>query len=393
MRTNDKRTPIRIRKQATEPAAWLAVVGLLILAISWATAPGSADPPVSSWNPGVTVTTWDWERHWNYWMKHVCAEQVHIPGEGEAECVRWQEVGPTWKPCGAEISPPDPSRINSCNIGQAGGHAPHGDGKEVKYTYLGQHEDRTGPTYPVCEGDPSLPVDTSPGNCGTWVTVPHDHCEGDDNAHPPEDCPPTTGTPTTQEPPPTPGPAPTVGPTTTAVPQPLACEQLEVYEAFLDMVYALPDPDLGLEPPANGYVRIPMRAGYPHVNQAGFNMRVDGAQVYVRMWTNRLSWSFTDLGTQDGIGLGNRTYRRYASDYRNARYLRSPSRVTVGGEPAVYLRSSARSGYPDGYPVTLSVTWRGECRQPGVSDWGYLGQRVRRHPHHYIVCAIWSRPS
>ena len=80
------------------PAGWVAVVGLLVLAALWASEPGGADPPASSWRYGLTVTTWDWERHWNYWMKLVCAEQGYLPGVGQRTCLRWSRAGPVGSP-------------------------------------------------------------------------------------------------------------------------------------------------------------------------------------------------------------------------------------------------------------------------------------------------------
>ena len=136
-------------ERITGTAGWLAVACLLFAAALWASEPGGADPPSSSWNPGITVSTWDWERHWNYWMRWVCVQKGYIPDLQQVGCIRWSRDGPQWKPCGSKISPPEPDRINSCGIGQEGGHEPHGDDVNEKYTYLGRHEDRTGPTYAV----------------------------------------------------------------------------------------------------------------------------------------------------------------------------------------------------------------------------------------------------
>ena len=85
----------------TGAAGWLAVGCLLFVAALWASEPGRADPPSSSWNPGSTVTTWDWERHWNYWMRWVCAEKGYLPGVPVFKCIRWSQDGPVWKPCGS----------------------------------------------------------------------------------------------------------------------------------------------------------------------------------------------------------------------------------------------------------------------------------------------------
>ncbi|MDE0169785.1 MAG: hypothetical protein OXS29_09750 [bacterium] len=372
--------------------------GLLFVAALWASEPGGADPPASSWNPGSTVTTWDWERHWNYWMRWVCSEKGYLPGVPVLKCIRWSQDGPEWKPCGSEIRPPDPDRINSCGIGQAGGHEPHGDDVNEKYTYLGKHEDRTGPTYPVCEGDPDLPADTGPNNCGTWVTTPHDHCPGDDDAHPP-DCPTSTPEPTTSEssssttsPPVITRPPTTAGPPTTVSDDPWACFEPETYEALDDAMDDQRAPGLGLRPGAHGYVGVPMESSYTADNRDSFTVRVGSERVYVRMWVSWVSWIFTDLGTLDGVELGRRAFHRHAPRYRDARSLRRTVAVTIGGEDVVYRRSSFRSGYPEGYPVTLRVTWTAECRQRGVAGWTEIDEADRIYRHDYKVYAIRSRP-
>ena len=415
-------------------AGWSAVAVLLFLAALWASEPGGADPAAPSWNPGSTVTTWDWERHWNYWMRWLCAEKGFLPSRAGIRCIRWSQDGPVWKPCGPEIRPPEPGRTNSCNIGQAGGHEAHGDDLNEKYTYLGLHEDRTGPTYAICEGDPDLPADTSPDNCGTWVTTAHDHCPGEDDAHPP-DCPsptiepptstrsptvdpptttppntgpPTTGSlntgpPTTSPPPirpPNTGPPPTgppitsppsTGPPITLPEEPWACYESEVDDALHDAMENRPRPGLGLRPAAHGYVGVPMEASYTADPVDSFTVRIGGDRVYVRMWVSLVSWSFTDLGTIDGVQLGSRSFRRHAPTFRSARLLRSPATVSIAGETAVYRRSSSRSGYATGYPVVLGVTWTVECRQRGVAGWTELSEENRRYRHHYKVYAIRSR--
>ena len=376
-------------------AGWLAAGGLLFIAALWASEPGGAHAPASSWKAGSTVTTWDWERHWNYWMQWVCAEKRFLPGVLDVECIKWSKVGPIWKPCGSEIRPPDPSRINSCGIGQVGGHDPHGDDLDEKYTYLGRHEDRTGPTYAVCEGDPGLPADTSPGNCGTWVTEVHDHCPGDGAAHPP-DCPSstsgtssTTSTSTTR-------PSTTSRPSTTTTTEPptdpWACYETEVDDALYDALQDRSRPGLGLRPSAHGYVGVPMEVSYTGDSVDSFSVRVGRDRVYVRMWVSRVSWSFTDLGTLDGVSLGNRTYYRHAPARNSVWLLRSPTTVSVAGETVVYRRSSFRSGYETGYPVVLRVTWTVECRQRGVAGWVELGEENRGYRHTYKVYAIRSRP-
>ncbi len=377
---------------------WLAVGCLLVLAALWASEPGGADPPSSSWNPGRTATTWDWERHWNYWMRWVCVQKGYIPDLQQVGCLRWSQDGPEWKPCGSEIRPPDPSRINSCGIGQAGGHDPHGDDLDIKFTYLGKHEDRTGPTYPVCEGDPDLPADTSPNNCGTWVTTPHDHCSGDDDAHPP-DCPKSTTDPTTTEesssttsPPVVTRPPTTAAPPTTESGDPWACYEPETYEALDEALEDQSSPGLGLRPAAHGYVGVPMETSYTADSRASFTVRVGSERVYVRMWVSRVSWYFTDLATLDGVELGRRAFHRYAPRYRDVRLLRGTAAVSVDGEEAVYRRSSLRSGYRAGYPITLQVTWTAECRQRGVAGWTEIDDSHRTYRHDYKVYAIRSRP-
>lgn len=376
-------------ERVADMAGWLAVAGLLVLAALWASEPGGADPPDSSWNPGSTVTTWDWERHWNYWMRWECAEKGYLPGKPDIGCIRWLQDGPVWKPCGPEIRPPDPDTMNTCNIGQVNGHDAHGDDLNERYTYLGLHEDRTGPTYAVCAGDRNLPAETSPDNCGTWVAKPHDHCPGYDDAHPP-DCPSstsntssTTSTSTTRP--------PTITPPTTSPPtEPWACYEPEVDDALYEALQNQPRPGLGLQPGAHGYVGVPMDASYTADPTDSFSVRVGRDRVYVRMWVSRVSWSFTDLGTLGGAELGSRTFERHAPTRSSARLLRTPTTVTVAGETVVYRRSSFRSGYTTGYPITLRVTWTVECRQRGIPGWTELGREYRRYRHDYKVYAIRS---
>ena len=386
------------RERIAGVAGWLAVAGLLFLATLWASEPGGADPPASSWNPGNTVTTWDWEQHWNYWMRSVCVQKGYTADQGVVSCIRWSRVGPIWKPCGSKIRPPDPDRTNSCGIGQVGGHDPHGDDLNEKYTYLSRHEDRTGPTYPVCEGDPSLPADTSPDNCGTWVTIPHAHCRENDDDHPP-DCPPSatepstiTSSSSTTSSSTTTRPSTAVSPSTTEPVEPGACEEPEVFEAFYDAVEDQPRPGLGLDPAAYGYVRVPMKASFTADPVDSFTLQIDDDRVYVRLWVSRVSWSFTDLGTLDGVELGSRTFNRHAPSRSAARRLRSPATVNIGGQTVVYRRSSFRSGYERGYPLLLRVTWKAECRQRGVPGWTELDEETRRYRYDYKVYAIRSRP-
>ena len=163
-------------------------------------------------------------------------------------------------------------------------------------------------------------------------------------------------------------------------------------EAFFDAVEEQPTPGLGLRPTANGYVRVPMKASYTHNPRAGFTSLINDDRVYVRLWVSRLSWSFTDLGTLNGVELGRRTFRRYAPSLRAASSLRSPVTVNIGGTTVVYRRSSSRSGYAAGYPIVLTVTWQAECRERGISGWADLGEETRRYRHAYKVYAIRSRP-
>ena len=378
---------------------------MLLVAALWASEPGGADPPSSSWRAGRTATTWDWERHWNYWLEWKCTKKGFLPGRSFHSCLNWSRVGSVWKPCGPVIRPPDSGTTNSCNIGQIGGHAPHGDGLNSKFVYLGQHEDQTGPTYAVCVGDESLPADTSPGNCGTWVTIPHEHCQDDPNAHPPncstpsdrppptDKPPPTDRPPPTDKPPPTDRPPPTDKPPRTQPPDTSAvCEDAEAIDVFVDAVEDQPTPGLGLQPTANGYVRIPMKAFYTHNPRVSLSTRINGDRVTLRLWVSRLSWSFTDLGTLSGADLGNRTFHRYARNRSAARFLTRPVTVNIGGRAAVYRRSSLRAGYSAGDPITLTVVWTAECRESGTSGWTDLGEESWRYRHIYKVYAIRSRP-
>ena len=394
-----------LRGAAVLRAGWVIIGGLLLAAAFWASQPSGADPPASSWKAGATSTTWDWEQHWNYWMEWRCTEQGHLPHEGRITCLRWSKVGPTWKSCGPKIRPPDPSRINSCNIGQAGGHKPHGDGLNERHDYLGRHQDRTGPTYRVCAGDLSLPADTSPGNCGTWVTIPHQHCPGEPNVHPPN-CSTTGTTPPGTTPPPPPGTSPpgTTPPepstpttrkrTTTTKPRRTSdvCEDSDARAAFSDAVDDRSAPGLGIQPTAYGYVRVPMKAFYTNSPRISLNARIDGDRVDLRLWVARLSWSFTDLGTETGAEMGDATFHRYAADRNAARTLTTPVTVEINGNEAVYLKSSFRAGYASGYPITLTVVWRASCHEWNTSGWTDLGELTREYDHTYTVYEIRSRP-
>ena len=418
-----------LARSAPTAAGWLAVIGLLAAAALWASEPGGAHPPETSWQPGRTVATWDWEQHWNYWRKLKCQETIVETGTGEITCVRWEAVGNLWRACGPRISPPQPG-INSCGIGR-GGHAPHGDGVTVKYQYLNRHEDRNGPRYYVCAGNRSLPANTSPGNCGTWVTVNHTHCVDDPSAHPP-DCPTATsnqettrisvthttrGTTSTSRPatpttrrrttttrgtnpttrptvPPRPTTPTTSGPpTTTSSPPPPACEAAGAVKWFHGTIDGMADPSLGFRPVRNGYVRVPVQAYYPGDPSRTHTERIDGEIVSIRVWVSRMSWEVTGLGRPDGTELGIRTFQRHVPGYQDAGSLKTAVEVRLGGAEAVYLRSSLRAGYPSGYPVELRVVWSGECQESGTSGWTSLGTRSQDADFTYKVLAIRSRPS
>ena len=363
----------------------LVALGMVVAASLWASEPIVADPPPLSWAPGQTVTTWDWERHWNYWMEWECASLSAKPGDGRQECFSWVPIGPTWKPCGPEVRPPQPGRTNTCNIGQPGGHRPHGDNTTERYTYLGRHEDRTGPTYAVCKDNPSLPADTSPGNCGTWMEIAHPHCVGDPSAHPPG-CPSSdlVSTPRPSDP----------DQTTPSLPteQPDSCASPRVARAFKEAVTEQPDPGHGLLPSSFGYVRVPIRAFYPYRTVVNFRIRVGNGAVDLRMWVAEVSWSFVGLGAIDGSDPGTRVFRRSVPHHGRAPTLNTPTAVEFGGREAVYLRSSRYGGYPDGYPIAVTVVWQGECLNGESSEAANLGNRTRRFGHSYRVYEIRSRP-
>ena len=402
--------------QAPAAVGWSVLVGLLVVAALWASEPGGAHPAETSWRPGRTVATWDWEQHWNYWKKLRCRQTNIETGTGEITCGNWEAVGNLWRACGPRISPPQPG-INSCGIGR-GGHAPHGDGVTVKYRYLNRHEDRLGPRYYVCAGNRNLPADTSPGNCGTWMNVNHAHCADDPNAHPP-DCPTTTGdgtttlsvtdttrgttattrpatTTTRRRTTTTRGTTATTRPATTTTrkpPPPPACTVAGAVTSFHDTIDAMAAPSLGFQPARNGYVRVPVHARYRGDPFRTYSERINGEWVSIRVWVSRMAWLMTGLGRPDGTELGNRTFHRHAPDYQGADSLKSPVEVRFGGGAAVYLRSSLRAGYQSGYPVNLTVVWSGECQESGTSGWTSLGTRSQDAAFSYQVFAIRSRPS
>ena len=414
-----------LARRAPAAVGPLVLIGLLAAAALWASEPSAAHPPETSWQPGRTVATWDWEQHWNYWRKMKCLQTIVETGTGEITCGKWQAVGNQWKACGPRISPPDPGRTNSCRIGQKGGHAPHGDGVTVKYQYLKRHEDRLGPKYYVCAGNRSLPADTSPGNCGTWVKVNHAHCVEDPGAHPP-DCPSTTGDqesppdsvtdttrgttattkPTTPTKPPNRPTTPTKPPnrptttttrwrtTTTRRPTPPpACTTAGAVNSFHGTIDGMPSPSLGFRPVRNGYVRVPVQAYYQGDPSRIYTERIGGEWVSIRVWVSRMAWVMTGLGRPTGTELGIRTFQRHAPDYPDADSLKSAVEVRFGGGEAVYLRSSLRAGYPSGYPVELTVVWSGECQESGTPGWTSLGTRRQDVEFSYQVLAIRSRPS
>ena len=415
-------------KPTPAAAGWLLLIGLLAAAALWASEPGAAHPTETSWRAGRTVATWDWEQHWNYWRKLKCQQTNVETGTGEITCVNWKASGNLWRACGPRISPPQPG-INSCGIGR-GGHAPHGDGVTVKYQYLSRHEDRLGPKYYVCAGDRSLPADTSPGNCGTWVTVNHAHCPGDPSAHPPN-CPTTTrqrettigsvtdttrGTTGTTRPATTttrrrttttrpgttttrPATTTTRPPTTTTTrispppPPPPACTTKEAVDWFHSTIDGMASPLLGFQPARNGYVRVPVRAYYAGDPSRTYTARIGGESVSVRAWVGRMSWEMTGLGRPDGTELGAGTFDRLAPAYGDAGSLKSPAEVRIASAAAVYLRSSLRAGYASGYPVALTVVWSGECQESGTPGWTSLGTRSQNADFSYRVYAIRSRPT
>ena len=394
----------------------------MLAAALWAVEPGAADPPSSSWKPGRTAVTWDWERHWNHWMKWECTRKAVVPVIGLPQCMSWAKVGSVWKPCGPTVRPPQPGRTNTCNIGRRGGHSPHGNGLTVKYTYLGRHEDRTGPTYAVCAGDRSKPANTRPGNCGTWVRTAHRHCSGSPNEHPPcTTAPPVTSPPVA--PPPSTAPPGTVRPGTTAAARPTttaarprksrprvtsppttarptttttrpplpACRKAGAEEAFRAAVDSLPVPGLGIQPREYGYVGVPIRIRYNRIPTYSTSVRVGADHIDLRVWVSSLTWSFTGLGTQEGQWIGRAAVSRTASNRSSAMRLISPATALVGGKTAVFLRSSAAAGYPAGYPISLSITWRAECREHGKSVWRALRSQTWRYDHAYRVYDIRSR--
>jgi hypothetical protein len=428
-------------RQTPAAAGWVLLIVLLTAAALWASEPSAAHPSENSWKPGRTVATWYWEQHWNYWRKLKCQQTNVETGTGEITCGKWAAVRTLWRACGPRISPPRPG-INSCGIGR-GGHAPHGNGVTVKYQYLSRHEDRLGPKYYVCAGDRSLPADTSPGNCGTWVTANHAHCAKDPAAHPP-DCPTVTGdrettavsvtdttrgttttgqtgttrrtvttrgTSTTKGAGTTKGTSTTKGTgatrgttdptttttwwrtTTTSKPAPPACAVAGAVTSFHDTIDGMASPSLGLRPARNGYVRVPVKAYYQGNPSRIYSERIDGERVSIRVWVSRMSWTMTGLGRPDETELGASTFDRHAPGYHDAGSLRSPVEVRFGGGEAVYLRSSLRAGYPSGYPVALRVVWSGECRESGTSGWTSLGTRRQNANFSYQVFAIRSRPT
>lgn len=319
-------------------------------------------------------------------MEWTCSSVVAVPGVGNQVCHSWSRVGPTWKPCGREIRPPQPAETNTCNIGRRGGHRPHGDNITERYTYLGRHEDRTGPTYAICADDRTVPAVTDPGNCGTWVATPHAHCPDAPDRHPP-DCPPAVTAPPT-----TPTAPPPENSLASPEPESGACTDPRVATAVRETADRQPDPGHGLQPSANGYVKLPPRVLYPHDPLIRFTTRIGDRTVDLRMWIAEVSWSFTGLGTVDGSDLGSQTFRRIVADPDGAPTLNVPAVVIIEGRAAVYVRSSRRGGYPAGYPVTVKVVWRAECRERSDHRFADVGEETRRFAHRYRVYEIRSRP-
>ena len=378
------------------------------------------------WKPGRTAVTWDWERHWNYWMEWKCTNTGTVPVIGVPACLRWAREGPVWKPCGPTIRPPQPGRTNSCNIGRRGGHSPHGNGLTVKFTYLGRHQDRTGPTYMVCVGDRRKRANTRPGNCGTWVRKSHRHCPGRPREHPPcttaTTAPPRTAPPLTAPPertdttrprtvltrPPattrprtrSTRPPATTRPrtrstrppaTTTTRPRIEACRRTGAGAAFRAAVEKLPTPGLGIQPAGYGYVGVPIRISYTHQPFSFDYPMIDGELIYLRVWVSEMSWSSAGLGTEDGTLYHSGTVRRRAPDRSSAPKMADPQVAEIRGRKAVFLRSSVKAGYPDGYPITLRITWRAECREYGNPVWRALSSQTWRYDHTYRVYDIRSR--
>lgn len=388
-------TALKLRRLAGSAGSVMVTV-MMIVASLWASEPGAADPPESSWLPGHTVTTWDWEQHWNYWMEWECISFFPKPSIGKRTCRVWSPVGPIWKPCGPVIRPPQPGHTNTCNIGKPGGHRPHGDNIWERYTYLGRHEDRTGSTYAVCVDDPALPADTSPGNCGTWVEVSHVHCPQDHGNHPPDCPPPETASPNEE-------PVLTIrtgtGPWTYSSEPDISlphqsgiCSASRIAEVLAKAVDEQPDPGHGLTPPANGYVGVPLRASYPHDTSVRMTVTRDGGPVDLRIRVARVSWSLTGVGTSESSDRRARSFHRSAPDHHGSRALNRPAQVIIDGREGVYPRSSSRGGYPRGYPVTVTVVWRTECRADGIAGFAVVGEEIRRFHHHYQVYEIRSRP-
>ena len=147
-----------------------------------------------------------------------------------------------------------------------------------------------------------------------------------------------------------------------------------------------------MQPPAHGYVMVPLRAHYTDNPLISLSLEIDGDRVDIRMWVATLSWSFTDLATSSGSPPGDRSFSRDAADPGDAPSLTDPVDVTIDGAQGVYRQSSLRGGHPTGYPVDLTVVWRAQCREEGTNDWMDLGSETRQYAYSYAVYAIRSRP-
>lgn len=154
---------------------------------------------------------------------------------------------------------------------------------------------------------------------------------------------------------------------------------------------SLPVPGLGIQPRRYGYVGIPIRIRYNQIPASSTSVQVGGDRLELRVWVSSVTWSLTGLGTQDGQWIGRAAVSRTASNRSSAMRLINPASASVGGKTAVFLRSSAAAGYPAGYPITLSVTWRAECREHGKSVWRVLRDQTWRYDHAYRVYDIRSR--
>ena len=153
----------------------------------------------------------------------------------------------------------------------------------------------------------------------------------------------------------------------------------------------LPTPGLGIQPAGYGYVGVPIRISYTHHPYAFDYPIVDGELIYLRVWVSEMSWSSAGLGTEDGTLYYSGTVRRRAPDRSSAPMMADPQVAKIRGRKAVFLRSSDKAGYPAGYPITLRITWRAECREYGNPVWRALSSQTWRYDHTYKVYDVRSR--